>query len=472
MDALRALYLAAYGLVAVLLALHGAYYLAAVVRSRRAPPARRWEGPDAPLVTVQVPAYNEGPVLARMLDALARLDWPRDRLEVQLLDDSDDGSEREAAALAEAWRARGLRVLHLHGARRDFKAGALQRGLDAARGEFVAMFDADFVPPPDFLRRALAGFDAPRVACVQARWSHLNADANPLTRALALGLDAHFLVEQRSRSAAGGMLSFSGTAAVWRRGALVDCGGWPADTLAEDLDLSCVAFARGWRFRQMDLAVPQELPEDVETFRRQQARWARGSIQCGRKHLGRLLRADAPLALRAEAAFHVLHYTIHPLVLGLFALLLAAPLAGPHPSWMDALVAFSVVGPLAMFAAAARQTGLRRLAHLPALLLVGIGFCWSSTRAMAAGMVRRGVFDRTPKGGSARSGGAFRWPEAGLAVVALAAAPLLWTATGAWAGLNALLFAVAFGVVAWGSLAKAAAPACVPDPDVPLASDR
>lgn len=459
MGAFAGAYLVLYGLVAVLLAAHGAYYLAAVLR-RRAPQGLGWHAGEAPLVTVQVPLYNEGTLAERMLDALARLDWPRDRLEVQLLDDSDDGSERALAALAASWRARGLDVRHLHGARRDFKAGALQRGLDQARGEFVATFDVDFVPPPDFLRRALAAFGAPRVACVQARWAHLNEDANALTRALALGLDAHFLVEQRARSDAGGVLSFSGTAALWRAEALRDCGGWPGETLAEDLDLSLVAFGRGWRFRQIDLAVPQELPAEVETFRRQQARWARGSIQCARKHLAPLLRAPAPLALRVEAAFHVLHYSIHPLVLVLFGLLLAAPLAGPHPRWMDALVAFSVVGPVAMFVVAARRTRWSRLWHLPMLLLVGVGICWSSTRAILGGLARRGGFDRTPKAGAARAARpGVRWPEAFLAFVSVAAAPLLWAGAGAWAAVNAVLFALAFSLVAFAPQPRDAAAA-------------
>lgn len=452
---MRGAYLALYGAVAVLLAFHGANYLLLLVRrapSADAPPARR-AARDAPHVTVQVPAYNESAVLPRMLDALAALEWPRERLDVQVLDDSDDGSRPENAHLLDAYRDR-LDVAHVVGDRTDYKAGALRRGHAQARGEFVAMFDADFVPPPDFLQRALDAFDDERLACVQARWAHANADENAVTRALALGLDAHFLVEQEARSARGHMLSFSGTAAVWRKAAIDDAGGWSGDTLAEDLDLSCAALERGWRFRQLaSPACPQELPADADTFRRQQARWARGSIQCARKHAARLLRARAPRATRAEAVFHVLHYTIHPLVFLLFVLLLGSLVLGAHPRWMDALVALSVLGPLGMFVATARRTRFARLRHLPLLVLLGLGISWSSTRAIVAGLFRRGVFERTPKRGDRQPPApptvrGRRWSEPALALLAVAAAPPLYAAQGPAAAANACIFAAAFASVA------------------------
>jgi len=234
-----------------------------------------------PFVTVQLPIYNEMHIVTRLVETTAALDYPRDRLEIQVLDDSDDGTHKIAAWAVDAARLRGVDIVHITRAERlGFKAGALSEGLSIARGEFVAVFDADFVAPPDFLKRVVPQFHDPSVGCVQARWGHLNRDYSALTQVQALGIDGHFIVEQTARSRAGLFLNFNGTAGVWRRAAIDDAGGWQGDTLTEDLDLSYRAQLKGWRFAYLpDVVVPAEIPAQISAFKRQQARWAQGSIQ-------------------------------------------------------------------------------------------------------------------------------------------------------------------------------------------------
>ncbi|HVM44762.1 MAG TPA: glycosyltransferase family 2 protein, partial [Candidatus Thermoplasmatota archaeon] len=337
------------------------------------------------------------------------------------------------------------------GAPDEHKAGALRVGLARARGEAIALFDADFEPPPDFLRRALARL-APDVACVQARWTSANEGASWLTRAVALGLDAHFVVEQESRARQGSLLSFSGTACVWRREAIERSGGWSGRTLAEDVDLSARALLAGWRFVHLDeLRVPQEVPSTMRAFRAQQARWARGSMQCARLHAGAALRARSlQPAVRAETLFHLTHYAVHPLLLALFLLQLAAPWTPRPPAALTiALFAPAILAPLALFAlAAARGGGARRLASLPALALVGLGLSWSNTRAVALGLAgARGAFERTPKSGEPRrASGVPRPVELALGLAGVAGAALLAPAW--WPAAACAAFGAGFLLVA------------------------
>jgi cellulose synthase/poly-beta-1,6-N-acetylglucosamine synthase-like glycosyltransferase len=235
-------------------------------------------------VTVQLPVYNERAVVERIVDAASALDWPRDRLEIQVLDDSTDDTRTLAARAVARARARGVHVVHrVRDTRAGFKAGALAAGLAEAKGDLVAVFDADFVPPPDFLRGATPPFGDPEVGMVQACWTHLNRDRSPLTAAQAVLLDAHFRLEHRTRADAGLFFNFNGTAGVWRRSCIADAGGWSSDTLTEDLDLSYRAQRRGWRFVFLeDLEVPAELPAHFEALQAQQHRWAKGSIQTAR----------------------------------------------------------------------------------------------------------------------------------------------------------------------------------------------
>jgi cellulose synthase/poly-beta-1,6-N-acetylglucosamine synthase-like glycosyltransferase len=385
-------------------------------RARPAPPLpAAW-----PSVTVQLPIYNERYVAHRLLSAVGALDYPADRLEIQILDDSTDDTGVIVADAARALTARGLTVAHIHRRERSgFKAGALAAGLKEARGEFIGIFDADFVPPPDFLRKTIPHFDDRRVAVVQTRWGHLNRDFSLLTIAQALGIDGHFGVEQAARCASNLFLNFNGTAGVWRRAAIEDAGGWTHDTLTEDLDLSYRAQLRGWRIAyRPELVCPAELPVLVTGFKSQQRRWAKGSIQTALKILPQVMRAPVSLWVKYQAAVHLTYYMIHPLMLTV--LLLSIPLlavrelAPPKPLVPAVSVAFALatLGPVCMLAYAQRSVDPRwprRLWQLPAIMVIGVGMAWSTSLAVL-GAFRGGdlTFLRTPKFGIGPGGGEWR----------------------------------------------------------------
>ncbi|MCA9571708.1 MAG: glycosyltransferase, partial [Myxococcales bacterium] len=291
----------------------------------------RWR----PVVTVQLPLFDERDVAARAVAAAGALDWPRDRLEIQVLDDStDDTRERVDAAVARLVADGVDAVVLRRDVRTGFKAGALAEGLAVARGEVVAVFDADFVPAPDTLRR-LVPFLAPAdVGMVQARWGHLNADEDWLTATQATMLDGHFVLEHGGRWRLGAFFNFNGTAGVWRAQAIHDAGGWSHDTLTEDMDLSYRSQLAGWRFvYRDDVVVPAELPPTLRAFKAQQARWARGGTQTMRKLLGRLLAAPLPLVVKREAASHLLANVGYPATLALALVLPLLPWARARASW-------------------------------------------------------------------------------------------------------------------------------------------
>ncbi|MEO0649935.1 MAG: glycosyltransferase, partial [Planctomycetota bacterium] len=274
---------------------------------------RQW-----PTVTVQLPIYNERNVVERLVEAAGALRYPRERLEIQVLDDSTDDTADLARAAVAGLQARGLDADHVRRPdRRGYKAGALDYGLRTARGELIAIFDADFVPQPDFLERLVGEFDdAPDVGMVQARWGHINRDQSVLTRAQSALLDGHFVIEHTARAAAGHYFNFNGTAGLWRRAAIDAAGGWEHDTLTEDLDLSYRAQLAGWRFvYRPDVVAPAEVPADLAAFKNQQHRWARGSAQVLRKLGLRLLRAPIPWRLRIEALAQHLGAAARPAVL-------------------------------------------------------------------------------------------------------------------------------------------------------------
>jgi hypothetical protein len=313
-----------------------------------------------------------------------------------------------------------LRAVHLHRTHRaGFKAGALAAGLARAMGEFIAIFDSDFVPPPDFLERTVPAFADPRVGVVQTRWGHLNRDYSPLTGAQALGIDGHFGVEQGARAWAGLLLNFNGTAGVWRATAIADAGGWTHDTLTEDLDLSYRAQLRGWRIVFLpDVVCPAELPVQISAFKAQQRRWATGTIQTTLK-LGRAILA-APLGpwVKLQAFLHTTHYLVHPLMLAVVLLSVPLALTGKvFHSWgnvllIGALFALSTSGPTNLYLYGERQLGPgwgRRLRYLPFMMLLGIGIALSNTRAVWKGFTRRPLeFVRTPKFGIGTEGGTWR----------------------------------------------------------------
>ncbi len=374
------------------------------------------ESEDAyPHVTVQLPLYNEATVAARLLDHVASLDYPRNRLEIQVLDDSTDETGSIVRAHIGTLRARlgdDLDIVYMRRTdRTGYKAGALDAGLKVAKGELLAIFDADFLPQPGFLRALAPHFVAdPKVGMVQARWGHLNREHSLLTRVQALMLDGHHMVENRARSAAGWLFNFSGTGGMWRKAAIETSGGWQHDTLTEDLDLSYRAQLAGWRFvYRENIVTPAELPEDVSAFRAQQFRWAKGTVQTSRKLMRRVMTAPLTIAQRIEAFFHLTPHFAYPLMVFLSLLLLPAlvlmPATNPRTMLLiDLPLCIGTTGSLAAFYAMAEAAQGRRrvdaLRQLPALLALGCGLAPHLTRAVIEGLQSMaGEFIRTPKRG-------------------------------------------------------------------------
>jgi cellulose synthase/poly-beta-1,6-N-acetylglucosamine synthase-like glycosyltransferase len=359
------------------------------------------------LVCVQVPIYNERYVAERVLDAVCAIDWPASRFEVQVLDDSDDDTTSIIARRAARWRRDGIQVTHVRReTRAGFKAGALAAGLTLTDAHFIAIFDADFVPPRDFLRRTMGVFDDPSIGFAQARWGHLDEGYSWFTRLQALAIDFHFLVEQAVRSANGYFTNFTGTAGVWRRAAIEDSGGWSADTLTEDLDLSYRAQLRGWRAAYLeDLVVPEELPVSIDAYRRQQSRWATGSFQSAFKLLIPVLRSRNQVAVKLQAAIHLLAYGIGPLMLIQLVcypalLLTLGRQAIPWPIGDASVIIVAVaVSPWFGFIVAQTRLGRPWWSGLPSLLcqIVGAGMSLTAMLALFRATRRGGQFVRTPK---------------------------------------------------------------------------
>jgi cellulose synthase/poly-beta-1,6-N-acetylglucosamine synthase-like glycosyltransferase len=364
-------------------------------------------GGDEPRVCVQVPIYNERYVAERVIDAVCKLDWPADRFEIQVLDDSDDDTASIVARRAAHWRRRGIAVTHVRRDSRDgFKAGALAYGMTLSDSPFIAIFDADFVPQRDFLRRSLGAFEDPTIGFAQARWGHLDESYSWFTRLQAFALDFHFLIEQPVRSAEGYFTNFTGTAGVWRRTAIEEAGGWRAATLTEDLDLSYRAQLRGWRAAYLqDLVVPEELPVSFDAFRRQQSRWATGSFQTAFHLLIPVLLSRVRPAVKFQAAMHLLAYATGPVMLVQLACypLLVLNIDRPTVPWQlaDAGVLFVMMGiaPWIGFIVAQTRRGRPWWSGVPALLcqVVGAGLSFTVFLALLRATRRGGEFVRTPK---------------------------------------------------------------------------
>jgi cellulose synthase/poly-beta-1,6-N-acetylglucosamine synthase-like glycosyltransferase len=447
--------------------LHRAHLVYLCFRHRNqlgaAGPAEPLPDDQLPVVTVQLPLYNEATVTGRLLDAVAKLEYPVERFEIQVLDDSSDETQLIAREKVSELQRRGLNVAYLRRSERTgFKAGALDYGLARARGALIAVFDADFIPQPGFLRAVAAHFTDPRVGMVQTRWGHLNRDRSLLTSVQALMLDGHHLVENRARCSAGLMFNFSGTGGVWRAEAIASAGGWQHDTLTEDLDLSYRAQLAGWRFiYRPDVVTPSELPEEMSALRAQQFRWAKGTVQTARKLLGRILRAPLTRAQRLEACFHLLPHFAYPLMLLLSLLLLPALIVMPATNFtsmllIDLPLCVGATGSLVAFYIEAERaqgnTGWRAVARLPVLIALGAGMSPHLTRAVLSGLnAMAGEFVRTPKRGSRK--GRYRqhtelpWAEAALTLLSAASvAASVWTAH--WfAAPFALLFMLGYGYV-------------------------
>jgi cellulose synthase/poly-beta-1,6-N-acetylglucosamine synthase-like glycosyltransferase len=427
---------------------------------------------ETPVVTVQLPIYNELYVVERLIDAVARLDYPRDRLQIQVLDDSSDETTAVAGARVDFYRAQGMDIELIHRAERiGFKAGALQQGLAMARGELIAVFDADFVPEPDFLAKTVPYFFArPRLGMIQTRWGHINADYSPLTRAQAIALDGHFVVEQTARNRSGLFMSFNGTAGIWRRECIEASGGWQGDTISEDLDLSYRAQLLGWEFLFLPRVFsPAEIPPQINAFKRQQFRWAKGSIQCALKLWRPVLKAPVSIFKRLQAMIHLTSYLVHPLML--FLCLSSLPLMmlwkgeGRLPL---AYLSLASLGPPLLYAVSQRSlypNWPERFAYFPVLVFLGTGIALNNTGAVWEALTRRGNdFCRTPKfcleerkdrWAGRRYALSFNWVTVGEFSLGLYAALTTWVAyaQGNYYALPFLLLYVGgFGCVAFCSL--------------------
>jgi cellulose synthase/poly-beta-1,6-N-acetylglucosamine synthase-like glycosyltransferase len=398
------------------------------------------EPPDTaelPFVTIQLPLFNEATVATRLLEAVARMDYPRDRFEVQVLDDSTDETQALVRTHVERLAREGIHFIYLHRTNRiGYKAGALEAGLGTAQGDLIAIFDADFLPQPDFVRACVPHFRDPRVGMVQTRWGHMNRDHSLLTKVQALMLDGHHMVENRARFASGSLFNFSGTGGMWRREAIASSGGWQHDTLTEDLDLSYRAQLAGWKFvYREDVVSPAELPEEVSAFRAQQFRWAKGTVQTARKLLKRVMSApELSLSQRIEAFFHLTPHFAYPLMVLLSVLLLPALILMPATDTrtmllLDLPLCIGTTGSLGAFymlaESAQGRPRMSAIVRLPALIALGAGLAPHLTRAVLEGLdSMAGEFVRTPKKGlrEGRYRARTSWPavEVGLALLSLA----------------------------------------------------
>ena len=479
---LRCTILGAYFLCLATMALYGVHrwhLLLVYLRHRRDRVPPRGSFAEPPRLTVQVPVFNELYVVRRMIDAVCAIDWPRERLEIQILDDSTDETADIVAGIVEARRREGLDIVHLRRERRTgYKAGALQEGLLRAKGELIVVFDADFVPPPEFARRLVDHFVDPRVGMVQARWGHLNAGHSALTHVQSLLLDGHFMIEHTARHRSGRFFNFNGTAGIWRKACIVDAGGWQHDTLTEDLDLSYRAQLRGWKFVFVpEQVAPAELPVEMSSFKLQQHRWAKGSIQTARKLLPRILSSPLGWRIKLES---IVHLTANvwsvPLVLLSLLVLPAVFLRAGIAPWLVAaidlpLFTFSTFSVCVFYIVARREaSGSWRgiVGWIPLLMALGIGMSINNSRAVLEGLGRRpSEFLRTPKHGLRRGeslatrryrGRINRdtWIELGLGLY-FAAGTALAAAHGLWAAVPFLcLFLVGFSFTAASALAQSA----------------
>ena len=326
MTLVETLILALYFFVLLILAVYGwhRYYLVYIyMKHKHEQPVPKATFDDLPVVTIQLPLYNEMYVVDRLIDAVCQIEYPREKLEIQVLDDSTDETRQitELAVRRHALQGADIKYLHRED-RTGYKAGALDEGLKVCRGEYVAIFDADFIPKPDFLMRSVHYFTDPKVALVQARWGHINEDYSLLTKIQAVLLDAHFVLEHGSRNRGGCFFNFNGTAGIWRKEAIADGGGWQHDTLTEDLDLSYRTQLKGWQFVFVqDHGAPAELPVEMNAFKSQQHRWAKGSIQTFMKLMPRILQSDQPFKIKAEAFFHLSANFNYPLMVVLSVLM-------------------------------------------------------------------------------------------------------------------------------------------------------
>ena len=365
-----------------------------------------------PTVVTQLPMYNEKAVAVRIINAAAAIDYPRSKHEIQVLDDSNDETIQFVDDTVNALKAKGIQISVVRRTNRvGFKAGALQNGLNFTKAEFVAIFDADFVPKPDYLKKSIAFFiNKPNLGLVQGRWSHINRNSSMLTRGQAMGIDGHFMIEQAARSWNGLFMNFNGTAGVFRRKAIESCGGWQHDTLTEDMDLSYRMQLHDWKTEYVpDIDVPAEIPEDINAFKNQQFRWAKGSIQTAIKIIPLLRKKKMPFFKFLQAVLHLTHYMVHPVML--FLALLNMPILfltkfHVSPLFFCVIVGIIIIatsGPSTMYMVAQHYLGNKvrhKIFLIPAMMLIGTGLAVNNGKAVIEALIgKESPFHRTPKKG-------------------------------------------------------------------------
>jgi cellulose synthase/poly-beta-1,6-N-acetylglucosamine synthase-like glycosyltransferase len=410
-----------YFAVMIVLAIYGMHRYTLVYlyykhrKDYRPDPPQRFD--ELPAVTVQLPIFNEQFVVDRLLDAICAIEYPREKLDIQVLDDSTDETQQVASALVERYATLGHNIAYIHRTNRHgYKAGALDNGLNIAKGKFIAIFDADFVPPPDWLMRVIHHFAEPGIGMVQTRWTHLNRDYSMLTQVEAILLDGHFVLEHGARSRSGDFFNFNGTAGMWRREAISDAGGWQHDTLTEDTDLSYRSQMAGWKFKYLpDIECPAELPIEMTAFKTQQARWAKGLIQTGIKVLPMLFKANVPRRIKVEAIYHLTANLSYPLMIIMSALLIPAMVCRFYQGWFQMLLidfplfaassfsisVFYLVSQRELFP----KTWMKTYLYLPFLMALGIGLTVTNTRAVVEALLGvKSAFARTPKYRVAKKG--------------------------------------------------------------------
>ena len=369
------------------------------------PEVTRW-----PRVTVQLPIFNERYVIERLVEAVSRFDYPRELLDIQVLDDSTDETVQVASACVQRFAAQGLPIHYIHRSNREgYKAGALENGLKTGQGEFVAIFDADFIPSPDFLRRCIPYFENDKIGMVQTRWTYLNRDYSLLTQVETILLDGHFVVEHGARSRRGTFFNFNGTAGVWRRKAIEEAGGWEHDTLTEDTDLSYRAQLKGWKFLYLpDIECASELPVDINGFKAQQARWAKGLMQTAKKILPRVMKSNIPWHVKAEAFFHLTANISYPLMVLLSTMLLPAMIVRFYQGYFQMLcidlpLFLASTCSISSFYLVAQKelrpkNWWRTFLYMPFVMATGIGISVRNAQAVLEAIVgKKSEFARTPK---------------------------------------------------------------------------
>jgi len=417
-DLLLYLFIGVYFLILSILCIFGVhrYYLAYLYfryrNVRLSHPLAFEDCKDLPFVTIQLPIYNEQYVLPRLMKAVCALEYPKDKLEIQLLDDSTDETVIRARNIVQTYVRRGCPVTLLHRSNREgYKAGALQEGMKVAKGELIAIFDADFIPTPDFLKNLVPHFMSnPKIGMVQARWGHVNPDYSLLTKAQSIFLDGHFVIEHTARNRSGRFFNFNGTAGMWRKSCIEDAGGWQHDTLTEDLDLSYRAQMKGWQFIFLpDIVIPAELPVEANAFKAQQHRWAKGSIQTAKKLVPKIITAKIPFNAKVEALFHLTNNFAYLLMVVLsllmpFSIYFRYQLGWMHSFYIDLPLFASATFSVSFFYTCAQREiysdWKSRLRYIPFNLALGIGLSVNNAKAVLEAILNHtSEFKRTPKYG-------------------------------------------------------------------------